>query len=146
MREMLITFTSVMCGLLAAVQPSAALREQERTSRDSPFPEAQISNGHITAKLYLPDAQRGFYRSTRFDWSGVIASLEYRGHQFYAPWFTGTDPSVRDFVYRGTDIIVSAQSGIVGPGRGIPAAAGIRHGKAGRNVRQDRRGCAAQER
>jgi hypothetical protein len=131
MRGMMITFTSVMCGLLAAVQPSAALRGQERTSRDSPFPEAQISNGQITAKLYLPDAQRGFYRSTRFDWSGVIASLEYRGHQFYAPWFTGTDPSVRDFVYRGTDIIVSPQSGIVGPAEEFQRPQGYETAKPG---------------
>ena len=65
------------------------------------FPEATISNGQITARIYLPDPQRGFYRSTRFDWSGMIASLEHNGHQYYGPWFTGSDPSVRDFVYRG---------------------------------------------
>ena len=52
------------------------------------FPEATISNGQVTAKIYLPDPQRGFYRSTRFDWSGMIASLEYGGHQYYGPWFT----------------------------------------------------------
>src|SRR5215211_3744140 len=68
-------------------------------------PAADISNGELRAKLYLPDAQRGFYRSTRFDWSGVIASLELKGHQYYGPWFTGSDPSVRDFVYRDADIL-----------------------------------------
>jgi hypothetical protein len=41
------------------------------------FPEATISNGQITAKIHLPDPRRGFYRSTRFDWSGMIASLEF---------------------------------------------------------------------
>jgi hypothetical protein len=78
-------------------------------------PEAEISNGLIRAKLYLPDAERGFYRSTRFDWSGIVGSLEFNGHQYYRPWFTGTDPSVRDFIYKDADIIASAQSAIVGP-------------------------------
>ena len=39
------------------------------------FPQAEISNGQIHAKLYLPDPQKGYYRATRFDWSGVISSL-----------------------------------------------------------------------
>src|SRR3982750_4492644 len=54
-------------------------------------PSVQISNGAITATVYLPDAEAGFYRGTRFDWAGVIGALEYRGHTFYAPWFTKTD-------------------------------------------------------
>ena len=61
-------------------------------------PEAEINNGVLKAQLYLPDAQKGFYRGTRFDWSGVIGSLEYQGHQYYGPWFTKYDPAVRDFV------------------------------------------------
>ena len=115
MRDMINRMmTSGLCALLA-VHGMAALRAQERTARDTMPPQAHISNGQIKATLYLPDPERGFYRSTRFDWSGVIASLEYNGHQYYGPWFTGSDPSVRDFVYRGADILVSAQSGVVGP-------------------------------
>ena len=53
------------------------------------YPQAEISNGVIHAKLYLPDAKTGFYRSTRFDWSGVISSLKFGGHNYYGPWFTG---------------------------------------------------------
>ena len=34
------------------------------------YPEAQISNGVLQVKLLLPDAQKGYYRGTRFDWSG----------------------------------------------------------------------------
>jgi hypothetical protein len=78
-------------------------------------PAVEISNGALHAKVYLPDAQRGFYRSTRFDWSGVIASLEMKGHQFYGPWFTKSDPPVRDFIYRDADIVTGAQSSMVGP-------------------------------
>ena len=41
------------------------------------FPQAQITNGLIQVKLYLPDPKNGYYRATRFDWSGEIASLHY---------------------------------------------------------------------
>ena len=39
------------------------------------IPTAEISNGQLRALLYLPDAHLGFYRSTRFDWSGVVVTL-----------------------------------------------------------------------
>jgi hypothetical protein len=78
-------------------------------------PKAEIKNQHIRAKIYLPDAKDGFYRGTRFDWSGVIYSLEYQGHDFYGPWFTQYDPSVRDFIYKDADIIAGSASAITGP-------------------------------
>ena len=43
------------------------------------FPQAEISNGIIHATLYLPDAKDGYYRGSRFDWSGVMPALEYKG-------------------------------------------------------------------
>jgi len=79
------------------------------------FPSAEISNGEIRAKVYLPDAKNGFYRSTRFDWSGVIGSLEYKGHNYYGPWFDKTDPNVYDFEYRGAEVVASPFSASVGP-------------------------------
>src|SRR5215217_2196278 len=79
------------------------------------FPSAEISNGEIRAKLYLPDAKNGFYRSTRFDWSGLIASLEYKGHNYYGPWFDKTDPNVYDFEYRGAEVVASPFSASMGP-------------------------------
>jgi hypothetical protein len=75
---------------------------------------ADISNGVLSATLYLPDAN-GFYRGTRFDRSGIIKSLTFSGHAFYGPWFTKTDPAVRDFAYDGSDIIAGPQSAIMGP-------------------------------
>ena len=38
-------------------------------------PEAEISNGQLRVKLYLPDAANGFYQGTRFP-------AAYRGHAF----------------------------------------------------------------
>jgi hypothetical protein len=79
------------------------------------YPQAEIGNGVIRAKIYLPDANNGFYRGTRFDWSGVIYSLQYKGHDYYGPWFTKTAPNIRDFVFEGPDIIAGPCSGVTGP-------------------------------
>jgi hypothetical protein len=78
-------------------------------------PKAEISNGQIQAVVYLPDPQSGFYRSTRFDWSGIVGSLKYGGHEYYGPWFHGVDPSVRDYKYDQTGVIASSVSAAVGP-------------------------------
>ncbi|MEO8070674.1 MAG: hypothetical protein ABI652_04685 [Acidobacteriota bacterium] len=85
-------------------------------------PSVKIANGGVTATVYLPDAAAGFYRGTRFDWSGVIGRLDYRGHTFYAPWFTKFDATVRDFVNDGSDIIAGPQSAITGPVEEFTAA------------------------
>ena len=79
-------------------------------------PSHVIKNGEITARIYLPDAKAGFYRSTRFDWSGAIASLEYKGHNYYGHWFSKiTD--IYDFGYDGpNDDVISAEfTAMVGP-------------------------------
>jgi hypothetical protein len=81
----------------------------------SDYPSAEITNGLVRAKIYLPEAQRGFYRGTRFDWSGVIYSLQANGHDYYGPWFDKTDPSVHDFVYREAEIVAGPCSAITGP-------------------------------
>ncbi|MCI0420892.1 MAG: hypothetical protein L0387_37035 [Acidobacteria bacterium] len=62
------------------------------------FPQAEISNSHVRAKLYLPDAQQGYYRGTRFDWSGVVASLEWNGHNYFGKWFERYDPKLHDAI------------------------------------------------
>ena len=79
------------------------------------FPQAELSNGEIRLKIYLPDAKAGFYRATRFDWSGMIGSLVYKGHEYYGPWFQRVDPAVRDFAYEGGDIVASPCTAAVGP-------------------------------
>src|SRR5262245_35862028 len=83
--------------------------------RAADFPAAEISNGELRVKIYLPDAKNGFYRSTRFDWSGVIGSLIYKGHEFYGPWFQRVDPKVHDFSYDGADVVASPFSASNGP-------------------------------
>jgi hypothetical protein len=79
------------------------------------FPSAELANGQIRAKVYLPDAKKGFYRASRFDWSGAIGSLEYKGHNYYGPWFSRVDPNVHDFGYEGEGVIASPCAGDTGP-------------------------------
>lgn len=62
------------------------------------FPEAEITNGLIHAHFYLPDFDKGYYRSTRFDWSGIITSLEYNGHSYYGQWFEKYNSTAHDAV------------------------------------------------
>src|SRR3974390_3279594 len=64
-------------------------------------PVAGISNGKVSATVYLPDRVSGFYQGTRFDWSGVVRSLEANRHIYYGPWFTKRSETVRDFIYDG---------------------------------------------
>lgn len=63
------------------------------------FPSAEISNGVVTAQLYLPDATRGYYRGTRFDWSGQITSLKTLGHEYFGVWNPAPyDPKLHDAI------------------------------------------------
>jgi hypothetical protein len=54
------------CLMISATQPQK-------------FPEAEITNGLIRAHFYLPESGKGYYQGTRFDWSGITTSLEYKG-------------------------------------------------------------------
>ena len=78
-------------------------------------PQAQIHNKQLRLTIYLPDAQNGFYKGTRFDWSGWIGDLEFAGHHLYRPWFQSVDPTVRDFIYKGDDIVSGPNSAMTGP-------------------------------
>jgi hypothetical protein len=76
----------LLCGLcIGATEPADA-------------PQADISNGLISASLYLPDANTGYYQATRFDWAGLVKSLDYKGHSFYGQWFDNYNPKTHDAV------------------------------------------------
>lgn len=66
------------------------------------YPEAVIANRSIRARVSLPDTEQGSYRGTRFDWSGIITSLESGGHRYFAPFYEEFDPNVRDVDIKGT--------------------------------------------
>jgi hypothetical protein len=62
------------------------------------FPQTEITNGLIRAKIYLPDAEKGYYQGTRFDWSGNMPSLVYSGHEYFVQWFTKYSPEIHDVI------------------------------------------------
>jgi hypothetical protein len=62
------------------------------------FPQAEISNGLIRAKLYLPDSKNGYYQGTRFDWSGNMPSLVYDGHEYFGQWFKTYSREIHDVI------------------------------------------------
>jgi hypothetical protein len=78
-----MTNTLIGIGLTAALTfPLVLCMAGIGDSAEDGLPQAEITNGELRAKVYLPDACRGFYRGTRFDWSGIVSSLEYKGHNF----------------------------------------------------------------
>jgi hypothetical protein len=77
------------------------------------FPGADISNGTLHAKLYLPDAQKGYYQATRFDWSGQIPSLEYKGHTYFGNWNPAPyDPKLHDAIMGPVEEFLTAGAGL----------------------------------
>jgi 6-phosphogluconolactonase len=76
------------------------------------FPQAEISNSQIRAKVYLPDPETGYYRATRFDWSGVISSLEWNGHNYFGQWFNRYDPKLHDAITGPVEEFLTNASGL----------------------------------
>ena len=65
---------------------------------DAEYPKIKLDNGKIQVSIYLPDVNHGYYRGTRFDWSGIIDRIDYAGHHFYAPLYIEHDPLGHDHV------------------------------------------------
>ena len=80
-------------GLLIFGLSSTLLKAQ---LYDADFPNAVISNNYITMRLLLPDPDQGSYRATRFDWSGIISSLKYQGHEYFGYWKSTHDPYIHE--------------------------------------------------
>ncbi len=88
----------VVPGLILAATFAIMLCSYGNNKAKEIVAEVNITNGLVTAKLYLPDADTGYYRGVRFDWSGLIASLEYKGHTYIDQWFDNYDPYVHESV------------------------------------------------
>ena len=42
--------------------------------------------------------EKGYYRGTRFDWSGQIQSLKTKEHEYFGQWFEKYDPKLHDAI------------------------------------------------
>jgi hypothetical protein len=98
MRGMLL---AVWIGLLAIalLGPAQSLGGSTAgKSAAADFPQVALSNGIVKMAVYLPDAEKGYYRGLRFDWSGIIARADYRGHTFFGEWRKPHNPTNHDDV------------------------------------------------
>src|SRR4051794_24076414 len=65
---------------------------------DAAVPQHVLAGDGVKLTVYLPDATAGFYRGTRFDWSGVVATAEVGGHTVFGYWKPTHDPANHDDV------------------------------------------------
>lgn len=87
--------------ILTTSAPCAAPRVETGPCSQVPHadhPKAMLSNGDTQVLLFLPDPKRGYYRASRFDWSGVIACASYNGHTYFGEWFKHYDPLLHDAI------------------------------------------------
>lgn len=71
--------------LLFIVQFQA--KAQNSTKKEEPgYLVETLRNSHLKVSILLPDKKHGYYRSTRFDWSGIIAQVEYGKHTYFQNW------------------------------------------------------------
>lgn len=87
----------------------------------SRFPSQVIANDQVEMKVYLPDPEKGLYRATRFDWSGVIGSVQYKGHEYFGYWKPTHDPTFHEDLTGPVEGYVEPGLGYAGakPGEGF---------------------------
>jgi hypothetical protein len=90
-----------LCGAIAQGATAAPGTGQAVASPDPDAPAApavRIGNGLVSAVVWLPDPAKGYYRATRFDWSGSVAALDAGGHSYFGRWFPQYDPKKHDAI------------------------------------------------
>ncbi len=103
-RHMLWCFGTVSLAtraISAQALPAASAAPTTRSCDTLPHPDhprMRLGNGALSAVIFLPDAQQGYYRGSRFDWAGVIGCVAYRGHTFFGEWFPRYDPLLNDSI------------------------------------------------
>jgi hypothetical protein len=101
MASVMLSSVLLTTGTEMAAQTSVAAVEASHDCTSLPqtsYPKAAISNGSVHAVVYLPDAKDGYYRATRFDWSGVVGCLAYKGHTYFGQWFPHYNPLANDSI------------------------------------------------
>jgi hypothetical protein len=96
MRKAHLLLIGMLVGMSAIAESMDSI--PHGTERKDSFPQAEISNGLVRAVFYLPDATTGYYRGSRFDWSGVMPVLEYKRHAYSGLWYTKYAPTINDAI------------------------------------------------
>ncbi|AHF94343.1 hypothetical protein OPIT5_12755 [Opitutaceae bacterium TAV5] len=76
-----------------------------------PFPVARLRHGDIDLTVTLPEAAHGYYRSTRFDWSGMMLSARWRGLELLGAHLDSHDPHSPDSAAGTAEEFVSDETG-----------------------------------
>ncbi|MBM4019702.1 MAG: hypothetical protein FJ288_15510 [Planctomycetes bacterium] len=87
---------AALAGEPAGGSPAGQQMPTGAATPTEPPPQATIANDAIKLTVYLPDAEKGFYRGARFDWSGMIARAEFGGHTAFAPFRPKGSPTGHD--------------------------------------------------
>jgi hypothetical protein len=86
----------LVLSLITFLARNSASAEDKKGKDASDFPQFVLANDAIKLLIYLPDTEKGYYRGTRFDWSGLIEKVEYKGHTIFGPWKSRHDPANHD--------------------------------------------------
>lgn len=129
----LITTACVLLGVGARAQTMQTVPADSiiPVSALDSRPHRDISNGIVSARVYLP-GEDGFYRGTRFDRTGIVTHATYKGHDFGEPWFSSYSPHVRDFMWKDHQVTVSTVSAAAGPAEDFQPAGFEEAGDKGR--------------
>lgn len=73
--------------LLAVAAPASAAE----------YPTTTLTADDLVVTVYEPDAEKGMYRGTRFDWSGVL-DVRFGKHKLFGPWLGEPTPKNPDSV------------------------------------------------
>lgn len=80
-------YMNIYLALFLVLSSVSSVRSQET------YPTSKLRNNALELLVYVPDSETGYYRAARFDWSGVIGSLRYQGHQYFDHWLEKHDPT-----------------------------------------------------
>ena len=112
---MRILVVMLLAALQASTPPPAA-------------PTATIASGDTKATIYLPDAKAGYYRGARFDWSGQVSSLTWKGHEYFGQWFDAYDPTLHDAIPGPVEEFLTNDTSSLGYAEAGPGGAFVRIG------------------
>ena len=98
-----LRISAVACFTVASITFQAAPARAATTDGCAPVepfsaPRATISNGVVNVVVLLPDGKNGYYRGSRFDWSGVVSCVTYEGHNYFGVWFPKYNPTLHDSI------------------------------------------------
>ncbi|MFL5240533.1 MAG: hypothetical protein ACJ8FY_00345 [Gemmataceae bacterium] len=97
MIQKLIAAIIIFC-VLASFEPLVRAQQKDKATESiaDQYPRHTLERGSLKLSVFLPDAEKGYYRGTRFDWSGLVSQAEYKAHTFFGPWKTTHDPKNHD--------------------------------------------------